>query len=148
MEPLAMSVPNVAQLLGVRESVVRTWIAKRRIASVRLGRSVVIPTRELDSLKTLAAQERSGWLYVIRATNGLYKIGRTRNDPRQRLATIKTGSPLRVSLVRAVEVEDCVGAERALHAELVGQRVRGEWFRLDRSALRAVLAQMEAWNEW
>jgi excisionase family DNA binding protein len=45
-----LTVRQAAERLGLRESTVRAWIAKRRIGVVRLGRAVRIPPEEVQRL--------------------------------------------------------------------------------------------------
>lgn len=45
-----LTVREVAERLGLRESTVRAWIAQRRIGVVRLGRAVRIPPEEVARL--------------------------------------------------------------------------------------------------
>jgi excisionase family DNA binding protein len=45
-----VSISDAAKELGLAPVTLRSWIAKRRIASVKLGRSIRIPSSELDRL--------------------------------------------------------------------------------------------------
>lgn len=45
-----LTVREAALQLGLSESCLRAWLFRRRIASVRLGRSVRIPAREIQRL--------------------------------------------------------------------------------------------------
>lgn len=45
-----VSIKDAAQELGLAPVTLRSWIAKRTIGSVKLGRSVRIPSSELDRL--------------------------------------------------------------------------------------------------
>jgi excisionase family DNA binding protein len=45
-----LSVPQVSEKLGVTRSCVRRWIHVRKIATVKLGRLVRVPSTELDRL--------------------------------------------------------------------------------------------------
>lgn len=59
-----LTVRQAAEVLGIRESTIRAWIAQRRIGIVRLGRSVRIPLEETDRLilrgTIPALEQRSG----------------------------------------------------------------------------------------
>jgi excisionase family DNA binding protein len=48
--PRVVSVPEAAQLLGLRPSTIRAWIGRRRISAVHLGRRVVIPIEAIDDV--------------------------------------------------------------------------------------------------
>ncbi len=43
-----LTVKEAAAEMRLRDSTVRLWIARRRIASVRLGRRVFVPAEEID----------------------------------------------------------------------------------------------------
>jgi len=45
-----LTVPEFADALGITQAGVRRWIMERRIATIRLGRLVRIPSAELDRL--------------------------------------------------------------------------------------------------
>jgi excisionase family DNA binding protein len=58
-----LRVEEAAQLLNVKSSTIRAWIARRRIGSVRLGRSIRVPLEEADRLiaqGTIPAREPRG----------------------------------------------------------------------------------------
>jgi excisionase family DNA binding protein len=48
--PRVVSVDRAAQLLALRPSTIRAWIARRKIASIHLGRRVMIPIDAIDGL--------------------------------------------------------------------------------------------------
>lgn len=45
-----LTVAAVAEMLGLKESTIRAWVAQRRIAIVRLGRAIRIPLEETNRL--------------------------------------------------------------------------------------------------
>lgn len=45
-----VSIKQAATLLGLAEVTLRVWVARRRLASVKLGRTVRIPVTEIDRL--------------------------------------------------------------------------------------------------
>jgi excisionase family DNA binding protein len=59
-----LSIPEVAQLLSLKEITIRKWMEQRRIAYVRLGRRVAISELEISriieagSVPALASDER------------------------------------------------------------------------------------------
>ncbi len=75
-------------------------------------------------------RHRPGYVYLVRAASGLYKIGRAA-DPGERLRELACGSPDELRLVHAIAAADCVELETRLHRRFALQRVRGEWFQLD-----------------
>jgi len=48
VQRLAYSVTEVSQALGVPVATVRGWIRSRELASLRIGRRVLVPAAELD----------------------------------------------------------------------------------------------------
>jgi hypothetical protein len=73
--------------------------------------------------------DRSGYIYLLGPSNGLYKIGRT-IDVEQRLKSIQTYFPHKLNLVCCHETSDMYNAEGFAHALFEDKRVRGEWFEL------------------
>lgn len=45
-----VSIKTAAEELGLAAVTLRTWIAQRKVGSVKLGRSIRIPSSELDRL--------------------------------------------------------------------------------------------------
>jgi len=45
-----LSIPEAANALNVKPVTIRAWAAARRIAKVKLGRAVRIPSSEIDRL--------------------------------------------------------------------------------------------------
>src|SRR6476661_1387512 len=68
-------------------------------------------------------------VYVIGSEAGPMKIGISAN-PTSRLATLQTASPVRLSLICAVQLdrEMAVAAERLFHETHKRWRLNGEWF--------------------
>ena len=70
----------------------------------------------------------SSYVYIIEAQNGVAKIGCAR-DPHQRLATVRTHSPV---LTRLISIWPGTYAdERALHGKFEEYRLASEWFQID-----------------
>jgi len=51
-ESKLLTVPQFAEALGVTPACVRRWLLERKVASVKLGRLVRIPAREITRLTT------------------------------------------------------------------------------------------------
>lgn len=68
------------------------------------------------------------YVYLIEAQNGVAKIGCAR-DPYQRLAAVRTHSPVLVRLI-AIWPGNYAG-ERLLHARFDQHRLASEWFQID-----------------
>ena len=71
--------------------------------------------------------KRHGWLYLMRHTNGLTKIGKS-VQPKVREKTLQAEDP-RLEMILCVEGQGY--REKALHRIFDELRVRGEWFRLE-----------------
>lgn len=69
-----------------------------------------------------------GFVYLMYATSGLYKIGASK-DPERRRSDLD-GMPFSVTLSHAIASTDPFWLERVLHARFAHRHVRGEWFRL------------------
>jgi predicted GIY-YIG superfamily endonuclease len=79
-----------------------------------------------------AASKKSNYVYLIRADNGLTKIGIS-YDVERRLYTLDTASPVRLSLLFFFEPSNAVKTEKYLHIKFDKKRVKGEWFNLSDS---------------
>lgn len=71
-----------------------------------------------------------GYIYLIRASTGQYKIGRTK-DISSRFNFFVVKLPFEIDLIHHFEADDMRKAEAELHERYKGQRVNGEWFDLD-----------------
>lgn len=70
-----------------------------------------------------------GFIYVVEAENGLYKIGKSVN-PSGRLCSLQVDSPIDLQMYKTMSTDDMATAELSLHVMFESRRVRGEWFRL------------------
>ncbi len=69
------------------------------------------------------------FVYLIRATNGLVKIGIT-SDIEHRFRTLNAGSPLELKLLGCIESGNVQELEKELHTRFSDKNVRHEWFNL------------------
>lgn len=74
-------------------------------------------------------RERPGFVYVVKADNGVFKIGFTRNINR-RMYGLRCVSPMPLTLITEIALKDCVAAEAWLHDRFRDKRSHGEWFTL------------------
>lgn len=74
------------------------------------------------------------------------KIGIT-NDPAQRLSQIQTSNPVDVNLVFTGKVLNTEMVERKLHYILREWRVRGEWFKMPKELVEAVIEDIRDYKE-
>jgi len=75
------------------------------------------------------SKTRAGYVYLILADSGHYKIGRSVN-PDDRMKTFQLTLPFEVEFEHIVQCDDMVMLERELHQRFDHQRVNGEWFDL------------------
>lgn len=80
--------------------------------------------------KSNKIKEGWGWVYLIRADNGVYKIGRTHN-PDRRMGDFSTQLPYKLEIVHLVETDDMIAMESGLHELFKAKRLNGEWFQLE-----------------
>jgi len=92
----------------------------------KIDKSTRMPEINLDSPSNTTFQ---GYVYCIRAENGLFKIGRS-DDVEHRFASLRTMSPVDVYLEHTVFSDNYVMAEEYAHKELDQYRHHGEWFDL------------------
>jgi hypothetical protein len=89
--------------------------------------------------KSQSTNSRAGWVYLLKAENGFYKIGRSKN-PRIRVSAItKAVAPFEIEEIHKAFYTDCVKAEKELHEKFKDKRQRGEWFALTLEDVKAVI---------
>jgi Meiotically Up-regulated Gene 113 (MUG113) protein len=76
------------------------------------------------------SSDRRGYVYLVRAHSGEYKIGRSK-DVSARLRNLATSTPFEFELIHKISADDCGLAERTLHARFSEKKIRREWFQLD-----------------
>ncbi|MDP2645904.1 MAG: GIY-YIG nuclease family protein [Patescibacteria group bacterium] len=67
-------------------------------------------------------------IYFVKAGGDFVKIGHTTNNIKERLASIQTGCPLKLVILKTIEGN--VKKEREIHKQFYKYRIRGEWFDL------------------
>lgn len=72
----------------------------------------------------------SGYVYLILAENGLYKIGRAKSVS-TRLKPFEVSFPMSWKLVYSFYSDDYIVSESDLHKRFESKRKVGEWFELD-----------------
>lgn len=103
------------------------------------------PGRFTLSEKMIPSSRTTGYVYVLRADEGFYKIGATRSLPR-RLANINSSVPSVLTLVAICRAADIYELESMIHHAFAGQRVKGEWFNLDPECITKL--QLSAFGEF
>jgi Meiotically Up-regulated Gene 113 (MUG113) protein len=84
---------------------------------------------ELPALPGHCDHACPGYVYLLRAENDLYKIGRSKN-PKTRINGIIWSFPIAIELVVVIEATDMKVLEKSLHDQFRERRQRGEWFSL------------------
>ena len=83
--------------------------------------------------------DEGGYVYLILASNGLFKIGSSK-IPQQRFGAIRSACPLHVELFAISFFGDYyVDVESIFHEQFKHKRIRGEWFSLDEDDLHYIL---------
>lgn len=95
-----------------------------------------------------ATRQGEGYVYFIRASNGLIKIGHAKN-PRVRLNQCKTDSPLPLEILFVIRSENRWGLESRLHEVFSARHSHGEWFALTAADLGRVRRDygVSVWNK-
>lgn len=83
-------------------------------------------------------RQKSMIVYLIRAENGLVKIGKT-YDVAARLQALDIGSPVSLELVYVIETQRADEVEQRLHGIYEAKRVKGEWFALSDEDIQAII---------
>lgn len=86
---------------------------------------------------TAHKKERSGYIYLVKATTDEYKIGRT-IDVEKRLNAFSVQPPFEYELIHHFPVTDMVSVEADLHKKYATKRIIGEWFRLSEEDVQAI----------
>lgn len=79
---------------------------------------------------------KCGFVYLVRGHPGEYKIGRT-NLVDRRLSELGATASIEQELVHAVKTDDPAGIETYWHRRFQDKRMKGEWFKLNSSDVRA-----------
>jgi Meiotically Up-regulated Gene 113 (MUG113) protein len=80
--------------------------------------------------------DRPGYIYIIKADTGHYKIGRSNNVPK-RMSLFAVKLPFDFEIIHTFPCDDAIEAERGLHeaGKMHGHHVKGEWFNFPDSYL-------------
>lgn len=99
-----------------------------------------------DAEKAKQKSKKAGYVYIIRAETGEYKIGRTKNiDQRMQFFGVKL--PFDFDVVHVIPTHDMFKTEKVLHGIYDYARCNGEWFNLtdnDIEYLKAELSTVDA----
>lgn len=79
--------------------------------------------------KSQKKTSRPGYVYLIRADNGMYKIGKAVNVD-NRIHEFGVKLPMKTELIHSFKSNDYTAAEQELHRRYADLREHGEWFSL------------------
>ena len=80
---------------------------------------------------------KSGYVYLIKASNGLFKIGKAKNI-KDRLKILNTMCACKLELICAIYSDKPYALERRLHNQYAEKRSHGEWFALAREDIESI----------
>ena len=90
----------------------------------------IIKEREMiERLRIIKTEEKIGWVYLVGAENGWYKIGMSKNVDR-RHGELNRAVPLRQSVIHKFKCRNARKAEAFLHRKYKAKRIGYEWFKL------------------
>ena len=84
-------------------------------------------------------QSTKGYVYLLRSGSH-YKVGHS-NDPGRRAYEVRLVMPEPVTEVHRIETDDPAGVEAYWHRRFADRRAEGEWFKLEKSDVRAFRAR-------
>lgn len=74
------------------------------------------------------------YIYLIESIDDnevIYKIGRTKNDPKSRVKQLQTGTASTLILLNGYSTKYASKLEKMLHNHFKHKKIKNEWFRLD-----------------
>lgn len=82
----------------------------------------------------LAIYERCEWVYILEAMgeDAIYKIGKSKDYPTKRIAEYSPKLPFDTKIIATIPTNNGYAFESALHQAFSAERIRGEWFSLDK----------------
>jgi len=80
---------------------------------------------------------KKGYIYVLRADNGMCKIGQT-TQLNDRIKQLGIQLPYELELVHVIGTDHVINAEQLLHNRYAEKRQRGEWFALSDADLEDI----------
>jgi predicted GIY-YIG superfamily endonuclease len=85
------------------------------------------------------SKPRGGYVYLLRAENGMCKIGMTSQDIQSRVNQIERDVPLKMTVLHHFHSVHCRKAEMYLHDTYAEQRIRYEWFSLSQDQIEEIM---------
>lgn len=95
--------------------------------------------KEAERIERRKNKSRAGYVYILKADNGTYKIGRTAT-PENRVKTFGVELPFDVEYEHLIQTDDMYRLEAELHAAYSHKNIRAEWFALDETDIATIKA--------
>jgi len=89
----------------------------------------LVKPENINNNNTVKKKNNKGYIYFIKAENGLVKIGKTINL-KNRCKNIRDNNLLKTELLFAIETNNLTKIEYNLHKRYENKRDKGEWFHL------------------
>ena len=118
------------------------WLDDRAEWSPQNIAATSVPRTIPASPTTDARSPRFGYVYILKSQDGYYKIGKS-VTPEVRIKSLGVVLPFAIEPIHLIKAADYSSAEIMLHKKYAEQRVRGEWFALDRCDLDFILSIKE-----
>jgi excisionase family DNA binding protein len=123
--PALLTIKRVAVVLDCSTRTVRRRIHDGRLPAVLEGSRTMVRGDELRAYMWSVAPARRSVYLILGAER--VKIGYA-THPENRLRDMQLGSPVPLTLVRAIPTHAAEKLERKLHERYAAHRLHGEWF--------------------
>ena len=123
-----LPIPELCELLD------DPFVEKRR--GKRIRRQIYL--RQNPPPKPDKKTRRPGYIYLMKAENGYYKIGRSKDVP-ARLKQLNREFPIKIEVVHQFWATDYISREKDLHFLFKDQQQEGEWFALDQGDIETIM---------
>ena len=80
---------------------------------------------------------KPGWIYLMKAENGYYKIGRSKNVP-ARQKQLNREFPIKIEVIHLFWANDYISREKDLLFLFQDKQQEGEWFALDQGDVETI----------
>lgn len=119
---------SVLELYGIVKSefVALSHLTEQAIRHVKAARN---PAQFKAGPKAKPKGPQSGFVYLLKAGDDVYKIGCT-TVPDDRITTFGVKLPFEVEIIALIQTNDMKATEKELHSRYENKRIKGEFFRL------------------
>lgn len=117
------------QRLGMLEPNEHTEHEILMLTDTRYRSDALRKARANDKAQPKQRKQETGHVYLIKSSEGYYKIGRSKNV-QQRISTLGVQLPFDIEVLHTIKSDDYRLLETELHELFAPKWVRGEWFAL------------------